>query len=414
MEPGALFVALTGPNFDGHKFIGEAARRGAVAAMTHGASETTIPTLRVKNTLAGLTRLASVWRDQFYLPIVAVTGSNGKTTVKEMVAAILGALGPCLATRGNFNNEIGVPLTLLGLGSAHRSAVVELGANHPGEIARLTDIVRPSVGIITLCAPAHLEGFGDELGVARAKGELFERLNVTGTAIINTDDEYAGYWRDLNEGSAQLTFGLNEAADISANWAVRAEGGSQIQFRTPIGEFSVGLNLPGKHNVQNAAAAVAAAIALGADADQIVAGLEAVRPVAGRLQLKSGARGSRIIDDTYNANPSSLAAGLGVLAEHHRPRWLVFGDMAELGTRTEAFHYQAGVLARDHGVDVLLAVGIHTKHTAQAFGSGARYFSDQRELIEDLIENLPDAATVLVKGSRSMHMEHVVSALTTG
>ena len=413
IEPHALFVALHGPSFDGHAFVDQAAERGAAVAMVQDRSQHAIPTLQVSDTLSGLARLAGAWRDQFRLPVVAITGSNGKTTVKDMVAAILAERGPCLATRGNLNNEIGVPLTLLELTAAVKSAVIELGANHPGEIARLSDITKPDIGVITQCAPAHLEGFGDELGVARAKGELFEKLGATGTAVINADDRYSDYWRGITEHSARVTFGFSKAADVSATWEATA-GGSQVLLTTPTGKLTVALSLPGKHNVLNAAAAAAAAIALDVDADQIVTGLESVRPAKGRLQLKPGARDTCIIDDSYNANPCSLAAGLAVLAEFSPPRWLVLGEMAELGARTETFHRQAGELARERGIDRLFAVGNLTRYTVDAFGNGARHFADQSALIADLCEHLPDAATILVKGSRSMHMERVVSALTVG
>ena len=399
---GALFVAVRGPRFDGHDFVGAAAMRGAAAALVERAPDasTTIPFI-----------LAAAWRSRWRdLVLVGITGSNGKTTVKEMVAAILGTLGPVLATRGNLNNEIGVPLTLCCINAGHRSAVVELGANHRGEIASLTALARPSVGVITQCAPAHLEGFGSIEGVARAKGELFEGLPEGAVAVINTDDPWADLWRGLVGSRRCISFGAGAAADVRVR--ARSDAGrTHVSLDTPVGSVEIDLALAGTHNALNAGAAAAAAIAAGAGLDAIREGLASVRPAKGRLESKRGLRSAEIIDDTYNANPASLLAGLQVLGAKPAPRWLVLGDMAELGSDGASLHAQAGRDARRHGVERLLAVGALSTETVRTFGAGATHFPHCAALTDRLRHELPDGATVLVKGSRSMAMERVVEAI---
>ena len=417
MPRGALFVAVRGPSFDGHDFIADAVRRGAAAALVERAPDVPVPFILVRDSVRSFGRLASAWRNRFHglLP-VAVTGSNGKTTVKEMIAAIFRTTGPVSATRGNLNNEIGVPLTLCDLDAAHRIAVVELGANHRGEIAALTTLVRPSVGVVTQCAPAHLEGFGSIEGVARAKGELFERLPEDATAVVNADDRYAALWRTLAGRRRCISFG---GAGADADVRVRAAsgaggdpaGGNPILLDTPAGTLEVDLPLPGAHNALNAAAAAAAAIAADAGPAAIREGLAAVRPVKGRLESRRGPRNTEIIDDTYNANPVSLRAGLGVLGAKPAPRWLVLGDMGELGAGGAALHAGAGRDAKRHGVERLLVTGELSREAARAFGEGAACFEDCAALVDRLRDELPAGATVLVKGSRSMAMERVVEAL---
>ena len=411
---GALFVAVRGPRFDGHDFVVGARRRGAVAALVECAPDVSIPFILVRDSVRALGELAAVWRNRFCnLLLVGITGSNGKTTVKEMVAAIFRTQGPVSATRGNLNNEIGVPLTLCDLGAGHRTAVVELGANHRGEIAALTTLVRPSVGVVTQCAPAHLEGFGSIEGVARAKGELFEHLPDEAVTVINADDPYAGLWRELSGRRRRISFGAGAGADVRVRAVPGAER-KRVSLDTPAGEVEVDLALPGAHNALNAAAAAAAAIAADASLDAIREGLAAVRPAKGRLESKRGPRGAEIIDDTYNANPVSLRAGLGVLGTKPAPRWLVLGDMAELGPDGAALHAGAGHSARRHGVERLLTVGELSVEAARAFGDGATHFGDCAALVELLRDELPDGATVLVKGSRSMAMERVVEAIAEG
>ena len=410
---GALFVAVRGPRFDGHAFVGAAAARGAAAALVERAPDAPapIPFILAGDSVRALGELAAAWRRRFRdLVLVGITGSNGKTTVKEMVAAILGTLGPVSATRGNLNNEIGVPLTLCDLDAGHRTAVVELGANHRGEIASLTALARPSVGVITQCAPAHLEGFGSVAGVARAKGELFEGLPDDAAAIVNADDAWAELWRGLAGPRRCISFGAGADADVRVRTQPAAFR-SRVSLDTPVGSAEIDLALAGTHNAFNAGAAAAAAVAAGAGLDAIREGLAAVRPARGRLESKRGPRGAEIIDDTYNANPVSLQAGLRVLGARPAPRWLVLGDMAELGPAGASLHAEAGCDARRHGVERLLAVGELSAEAARAFGTGATHFPDRAALVDRLRDELPDGATVLVKGSRSMAMERVVEAI---
>ncbi len=408
---GALFVAVRGPRFDGHDFVAAAAARGAAAALVERAPPAPLPFILAPDSVRALGELAAAWRRRLRdLVLVGITGSNGKTTVKEMVAAILRTLGPVSATRGNLNNEIGVPLTLCDLDAGQRAAVVELGANHRGEIASLTALARPSVGVITQCAPAHLEGFGSVEGVARAKGELFERLPDDAVAVVNADDAWAELWRGLARPRRCVSFGAGADADVRVRAHPRA-GRVRVSLDTPVGSVEVGLALAGTHNAFNAGAAAAAAIVAGAGPGSIREGLASVRPARGRLESRRGPRGAEIIDDTYNANPVSLQAGLRVLGAKPAPRWLVLGDMAELGAGAASLHAEAGRDARRHGVERLLVVGELVAEAARAFGAGATHFPDRAALIDRLRDELPDGATVLVKGSRSMAMERVVDAI---
>jgi UDP-N-acetylmuramoyl-tripeptide--D-alanyl-D-alanine ligase len=415
---GALFVALKGPNFDAHDFVGAAAARGAVAALIERDVATPLPSVRVADTRRALGRLAAAWRDRFAIPVVAVTGSNGKTTVKGMLATILAARGAGLCTRGNLNNDIGVPLTLLSLRSEHRSAVIEMGANHPGDIAYLTQLARPTVAVITNAAPAHLAGFGDIAGVARAKGEIFSGLVSGGIAVINADDAREGLWHVMAAPHRIVTFGLRYVAEVTGHdLHLNAALGCSFTLATPAGEAAVELRLSGRHNVMNALAAAAAAHAVGIGIGDIVRGLEAMRAVERRLQLKRGIGGARVIDDTYNANPGSVKAALEVLAVSSAggEKVLVLGDMGELGNAGEALHEQVGRQARAIGVDRLYTVGELARTAAGTFGKCAAHFATQEALIEALRADLAAAAsaavTVLVKGSRSMRMERVVDAI---
>jgi UDP-N-acetylmuramoyl-tripeptide--D-alanyl-D-alanine ligase len=406
-----LFVALEGPHHDGHEHVSEAGRRGAAAALVSRSVESSLPMIQVADTLQALGRLSGVWRDRFELPVIGVTGSNGKTTVKEMLAAILRAGAPVLATRGNLNNEIGLPLTLMELNAEHRLAVIEMGANHPGEIARLARLARPHIGVITQCAPAHLEGFGSIEGVANAKGELLQNLDADGIAVINADDSFAPLWRRLAGDRRCLGFAIDAAADVRAEW--RRDGtGSRIEMLTPVGSIVARLALPGRHNVANAAAAAAAAIAAGASSEAIVSGLEAMEPVPGRLEVKRIDDDICIIDDTYNANPASLQAALEVLAAFPGRHWLVLGDMAELGDEAPDYHRRVAALVRDYPIDRLLTIGELSRLTTISFGEGAHHHVSMDALVAGLGESLEPHTTVLVKGSRSMGMERVVAALT--
>ncbi len=411
LRAGELFIALRGPRFDGHAYAGDAAARGAAAVLVERAAQAPVPQLRVEDSRRALGRLARWWRARFELPLVAVTGSNGKTTVKEMLAAILGRAGAVLATQGNLNNDIGVPLTLFRLGPEHRHAVLEMGANHPGEIAALAGLARPAVAVNTLCAPAHLEGFGSVEGVARAKGEIFSALADDGVAVINADDAYAPLWAQLAAGRRQLRFAARDPdAEVRViDRGADAESGKRrLLLQTPAGDIALQLALPGRHNGMNAAAAAACALALGIDPACVRDGLQQVRPMAGRLQLRRARGGGRILDDSYNANPRSLAAALDALVELPGRHWLALGDMGELGARARELHREAGELARAAGVERLFAVGELARVAAGAFGAGAAQYADAAAAAAAIGPNLTADVTLLVKGSRAAHLERLV------
>ena len=411
LQPAELFIALEGGRFDGHSFVAQARESGAAAAMLEHPVDIALPALVVGDTRAALGQLAALWRGRFTVPIVAITGSNGKTTVKEMLAAILSLKGAVLATRGNLNNDIGVPQTLCRLGEQHDYAVIELGANHPGEIARLCELTRPTVSVITQCAPAHLEGFGSVEGVARAKGELFAGLTETGVAVINADDGFAGVWQRLAGARRQVSFGLETQAEVSARGVESGLAESRFRLITPEGSTEVRLLFPGRHNVMNALAAAGCAYALGIEPEAIARGLSAAQPVPGRLNLCQGPLGVRLLDDTYNANPGSLKTALEVLAGYPGDRWLVLGDMGELGPEGQRYHREGGLLARRSGVSRLYAVGELSRYAVEGFGRGGRHFSDIEGLVAALNQDLHKEAALLIKGSRSMRMERVVRSL---
>jgi UDP-N-acetylmuramoyl-tripeptide--D-alanyl-D-alanine ligase len=418
LNPGSLFVALRGPNFDGAEFVAAAAARGAIGALVERAVDATLPQVVVPDALGALQALARAWRADFSLPIVAVAGSNGKTTAKEMSSAILSRLGPCMATHGNLNNHIGVPVTLMRLESSHRSAVVEMGANRIGDVAELMGIARPTVGLITNAGAEHLEGFGDLDGVAQGEGETVACLDAQGSAVINADDKYAAYWRSVAGAGRVLTFGVRAQADFTARDIVqgieRGEFATRFTLQSPLGEAPIVLKAGGAHNIGNALAASAAAYAAGAALPHIVAGLADFRAVAGRLQLKPGLRGSWIIDDSYNANPSSVRAGLDVLRPLPGATWLVLGDMAELGEFSEDSHSDIGEYARAAGVKRLFAVGTLSSRAVESFGSGGEWFADLDSLIRRVSAELTSNVTVLIKGSRVNKLERVVLALLGG
>jgi UDP-N-acetylmuramoyl-tripeptide--D-alanyl-D-alanine ligase len=415
LAAGDLFVAIRGERFDGHDFAAAARDRGACALLVSRPLDVDLPQVVVDDTLRALAEGAAAWRRQFELPLVGVGGSNGKTTTKELLASILRRLGPCMATEGNLNNHIGVPLTLFRLQRTHRSAVVEMGANHAGEIAALVALAAPTVGLVTNAGAEHLEGFGSLEGVARAEGEMFAGLGGDATAVINADDAFAPLWHGLSTAGRCLSFGLRRDADFRARELVSGvEHGawiSRFELATPGGPVAVRLSLTGEHNVLNAAAAAAAAWACGANPAQIAAGLAEVVPVRGRLQLKPALHGAWIIDDSYNANPSSALAALEVLGSVAGERWLVLGDMAELGEHAVAGHAEVGRAARRHGVTRLFAVGSTTPHAVEAFGRGGRWFPDAAALTAALREALRPGITALVKGSRLNRLERVVEAL---
>lgn len=410
ITPGCLYIALRGERFDGHDFINEAATKGAVACIIERAINTPLPTLQVANTKVALGQLAALWRQQFQLPTVAITGSNGKTTVKEMVKSILSQCGHVLATQGNLNNEIGLPLTLFNLNSEHRYAVVEMGANHVGEIQALTHMAQPTVATITQCAPAHLEGFGSVERVAQAKGEIFSGW-LRGTAVINADDNYASVWKALAASHTIVTFGLQHTADITATNIHLNVRGSQFTLNTPQGNVDIHLPLLGQHNVINALTATGCALACGCTLEPIHQGLHTMQPVEGRLRTYPGIHNSLIIDDSYNANPGSLKAAMQVLSNYPSPRWLVLGDMFELGETSKALHEHVAEWAKNMNIDYLWTIGALAHYTSQKFGSHALHFEQQDALIQSLQDKLHEGVTVLIKGSRGMKLEKVVAAL---
>lgn len=421
IRAGELFIALRGPSFDGYDFVGAAAQMGAVAALVNADSyhseEPGCTLLLVEDTRLALGQLAAYWRTQFDIPLVAITGSNGKTTVKEMLASILrmssGSTKAVLATQGNLNNDIGMPLTLLKLNAVHRYAVIEMGMNHPGEIDYLTCIAAPDVALINNASGAHLEGLGTVEAVARAKSEIFAGLHAHGTAVINADDDFAPLWRTAAGAHQLLEFGLSVDADISGTWHATHDG-AQIDVTVPQGMFAADLHVPGEHNVRNALAAVSAAVALNIPLERIAAGLEAFIGVSGRLQRKTGKQGATLIDDTYNANPASMRAAIDVLARESGKRVLVIGDMGELGDNAASLHAQIGEVARKVGIEGLYALGTLSAHAVKAFGDGGHHFDDLDKLIEALELVVAKDTAVLIKGSRFMKMDRVARYFETG
>jgi len=411
---GDLFVALPGARVDGHDYIAEAKERGAVGAVISRPVETTLPIIQVPNTVVALGSLAKTYRAQFQIPCVAITGSCGKTTVKEMLSCILALQGPVLSTQGNLNTEVGVPLTLMRLLPEHQLAVIEMGARQKGDIAYLMSLATPRVSLITNAGIAHVEIFGTEQGIAEAKGEIFESLPSDGVAVINADDPHADYWKGLlKSGQKIITFGSQAKADVVGSKIKLEPSASYFELITDIGSAEIHLSVPGAHMIQNALAAAAAARALGVSLSDIKAGLEQFVPVSGRLQLKRGVAGVSIIDDSYNANPVSMRAALSVLANTPGQKIFVMGDMFELGSHALELHREMGRVAHELGIHRLLGVGALTAAAVQSFGIGAVHYPDRASLIQDLRQNLNRDTTVLVKGSFSMRMTEVVLALTT-
>lgn len=416
LRPGDLFVGIRGERFDGQAFADQALSGGAAAVMVGAGAKVLTPTARVlevDDTRLALGRLAAFWRTRFALPLIAITGSNGKTTVKEMLASILrqvaGESG-VLATAGNLNNDIGMPLTLLRLSAAHRYAVVEMGMNHLGEISYLSSLAKPTVALINNAGTAHIGELGSADAIARAKAEIFEGLDKTGIAILNSDDAFADYWRGLVRGRRVVDFGLDKKAAVSARYELAAFA-SLVTFRTPAEEFVATLDIPGLHNIKNALAAATCAYALDIPSAAIGAGLAAYAGVKGRLQRKRHASGALVIDDTYNANPESMQAAIAVLAAYPGRTFFVMGDMGELGSNAEAMHASIGKFAKRAGVHAMFALGEMSAAAVRSFGEGARHFSSVDELAGALSGVLEHESTVLVKGSRFMRMERVVEAL---
>jgi UDP-N-acetylmuramoyl-tripeptide--D-alanyl-D-alanine ligase len=414
LAPGDLFAALRGEHADGHDYVEAAAAAGAAGAIVQRKLAAQLPQIVVANVAMAMADAARAARAQFNGPVIGVAGSNGKTTVKEMLSAILTRLGPCLSTRGNLNNHLGVPMTLLRLTDTHRSAVIEMGANRRGDVEQLVQIGRPAIGLITNAGAEHLEGFGSLEGAARAEGEMVAGLPASGTAVINADDAYASLWRTSTSAQV-LSFGLRQEADFRAR-EVRFdvnERGFTTRFRllSPVGQIDVSLAMAGRHNVLNALAAAAAASSAGATLQDVAAGLDSVRAVKGRLQFRRTRAGAWLIDDSYNANPSSARAALEVLGELPGRRWMVLGDMAELGEFADSSHRDIGELARALGVERLYTFGALAGLAAESFGEGAARFRDAAELVRVLEAAITPDVRLLIKGSRVNRLERVVEAL---
>lgn len=407
LQEGNLFVALVGDNFDPHRLIEARQANNAGAVVVEQQLNIECAQIIVNSTYAALQELASAWRDRFSIPVIGITGSNGKTSVKELIKQILNTQGDVLATVGNLNNHIGVPLTLLGLNAGYRYAVIEMGANYAGEIETLTKLANPDVGVITNIGLAHLQGFGSLTGVARAKAELYGNLNPQGIAVVNADEPYQQLWQEEIGERMQITFGVEQKADVSGK---TIDLGLSI-ISTPIGEIRVELQALGQHAVYNALAATAVCIGIGVDLEAIQTGIEATKPVPGRLVKLKGIGGACILDDTYNANPASLFVALDAQAQEKGEHWLVLGDMGELGEQSTALHKKAGEMAREYGVTRLLGIGDLAQHTVKAFGNGAEHFPNHSAVIEVLQNELYGQICVLVKGSRVMHLEKIIAGI---
>ena len=415
LRPGDLFVALQGERFDAHDFLAQAYQQGAVAALAQRGLTNELPGLLVADSRQALGQLAAGWRSQFKLPLIAVTGSNGKTTVTQMIAAILRAWkgDAAFATEGNFNNDIGVPLTLLRLRASHQVGVVELGMNHPGEIANLAQLSRPTVALVNNAQREHLEFMATVEAVAQENGAVLAALPQSGVAVFPADERYTPIWRAAAGTRTQLSFAAAGAADVTgdAQWL---GGAWQVRANTPQGSLDFSLQIAGRHNVKNALAATACALAVGVPLAAIAAGLSAFTPVQGRsraLQLERAGRLITLIDDSYNANPDSVRAAIDVLAELPGPRLLVLGDMGEVGDSGAALHAEVGDYARQRGIERLLCLGELAVHSVAAF-PGAQHCASMDELLAATLELLTGQASVLVKGSRFMKMERLVQALT--
>lgn len=414
--PGALFVALRGERFDGHDFLQQAAEQGAVAALVdHQAQQLPagLSLVRVADTRLALGHLGAWWRSQFQVPVIGVTGSNGKTTVKEMCAAIMRARHgeqAVVATEGNLNNDIGLPQMLLRMQAQHRAAVFEMGMNHPGEIAYLANLAKPTVAIVNNAQRAHLEGMGELDAVAREKGCIYGALGTDGVAVVNADDPHAHYWRGLNATRRVVSFGLDHPADVSASVTPRAYG-SEIRLSADGQSRTFVLHMPGLHNVRNALAATAATLAAGASLDDVVTALSAFSGPKRRLQMRVALKGAVMLDDTYNANPDSVRAGIDVLTAAPGRTILVLGDMGEIGDMAAQCHDEIGGYAKSQGVDYLLGLGEHAAVAVANFGAGGEHFTRAEDLIRALEKLLAPDVVVLVKGSRFMKMERIADAI---
>lgn len=412
LKKDALFVALKGDHFDGHDFIKEASDKGAACILASSSISTHLPVIQVKDTQDAITCLSKNYRQAFNLPVVGITGSCGKTTTKTLIAKIFEKAGLTLSTEGTLNNHIGVPLTLMRLKPEHKYAVIEMGANHPNEIAHLTNLVRPTTALITNIAPVHLEGFGSLDGIAQSKSEIFQGLDEKGTAIINADEPYAESWKKLNKNRSILTFGIKNKADITASsLQLNKDSAASFILNTPQEQIPIQLKLIGEHQVMNAIAAAACAYAQNIPLSQIKTGLESLEEVNRRLCHHQTPGGIKIIDDSYNANPSSTTAALNVLKKTSSRQIFVFGDMLELGADAQTYHEKIGSMAKELGIEKLYAFGDLTKFTVKAFGKNAFHFKDKSSLITALKKDIDTQTTLLIKGSKKMKMWEVTEAL---
>lgn len=413
LKPGELFLALVGPNFDGHEHLREASDKGAVAAVvSQELSNLSLTQIKVEDTRLALANLAKARRNAFGGQVIGLTGSNGKTTVKELIATILKHKGKVLATQGNFNNDIGLPLTLLNIQNDETFAVIEMGANHHGEIEFLSSIARPDVALITNAGAAHLEGFGDVKGVAKAKGEIFSGLAQGGVAIINADDEYSEYWQNAANDYQQIRFGIDaDDAEIKANDVNIDANHTVFDLQTPKDLISIRLSIGGRHNVLNVLAAVAVGYSQGVDIHEMKRALELFMPVKGRLDFRKSLREAIVIDDTYNANYDSTLAAINVLADQQGKKILILGDMLESGEAAVELHEDIGRIANEKNIDELLAFGELTQVAVKAFGANGHFYMEKQQLIDYAKKQLHENVSILVKGSRGMRMEEIVSQL---
>jgi UDP-N-acetylmuramoyl-tripeptide--D-alanyl-D-alanine ligase len=415
LRPDDLYVALIGDNFDGNDYVDQAFERGACAAVVSRMLNLQLPHIVVQDTTIALGELARMNRLASTAKVVAVTGSQGKTTVKEMIGKILSQNGDVLLTRANLNNQIGVPLTLLELEPHHEYAVIELGASRPGDIAYTVGLACPQVSVLTNAAATHLEGFGDLQGVVRSKGEIIAGLEQGGIAVLNSDAPYFSQWSDIAKERAVVSFGFNDSADFRArDISIDAGVGSGFSLHTPMGKVHINLKLQGLHNVSNALASAAASMTAGATLIQVKSGLEKMSPVPGRLHQIEGPRNSVLIDDSYNASPASARAAIDVLAEFPGTRVLIMGDMGELGDLAQSAHRDLGYYAREKGIDFVWTIGVLSALIAEGFGKNSSHFQTQETLVKRALDTLDSDFAVLVKGSRSASMNEVVKQLKTG
>jgi len=412
IQKGDLFIGIKGEKFDGDMFASEALKKGAVAAIVASKQEALKNKILVKTGREALGKIAQYWKAQSKIPLVAITGSNGKTTTKEMVASIvsthLKSKRRLLVSQGNYNNDIGLPLSLLNIKKTQKCAVVEMGMNHKGEISYLSKIARPDVAVITNIAEAHIEFFGSKKGIAKAKSEIFEGLKKSGIAIINRDDDFYSLMKNAAQTKNIISFGLDKKADVYVYKTLK----DISQIHTPKGQIDISLKLQGEHNLKNALAAIASSLALKIPLKTIKKGIEAIKPVQGRLEVKKGLNGSILIDDTYNANPESMRAAIDVLSNQEGHKILVVGDMGELGKKAAQYHASIGTYINKKKISDVVGTGPLTKHTINKCSGDAKWFSNKKDLIKYVKSKIKKDSSVLVKGSRFMKMEEVVKGLT--